>query len=488
MDDERLDSLIESVLPAAPTEEVARAVTPWRRAMRQIILGIAFTMIGVGQGLLRFALPFAGALLLLLGFRALRRANAYFAACHVLAAAMAALCSLSPASDSVLPMYLPGWLPAALGYSRTAAFAALLILLYPALRRLRRDAGQTPKATAAALLVCAYALTWALAFAGGGGAAAWLTLAAYLASFWLLWRLAREIEEAGYALESAPVRISGPLLALAVTAAVLLAIALGMSFGDKYPMDWQRAEENGAAELRAELTELGFPEDVLSDLTDEELRTMEGAQYVMTRCFDTPKGGYESGSFENLAMTSVAVRLPTEAPSWRVVVHFRWKEAPGFYGTEAFSARLNEGCIGRGFAAQGPYSGRVLYDEGGETFVSGYYSLGRAEDADDLDFFGAAADSLTGLMSFPNRGENQRGYLIYTQYETVPDDANSHIYTQPHYDRVVTPLAYPASEVLDPRRPALMDTDDAYRYVFNDVPPWHLWEYERPEAGGRADA
>ncbi len=485
MDDKRLDALIASALPTAPPEKVARAVTPWRRAMLEVIFGVAFTMIGVGWGILRYALPFAGALLLLLGFRALRRANVCFAACHVLAAIMTALSSLSLAADSLLPMYLPGWLPAALGYSRTAAFAALLVLFYLALRRLSRDAGQTQKATAAAALVCLYALTWLLAgLDGGGGAPAWLLLAAYLVSFWLLWRLARELEEAGYALESAPVRVSGRLLALIISAAVLLAVALGLSFGDKYPMDWHRAEENGAAELRAELAELGFPEDVLADLTDEELRTMEGARYVMTRYFDTPKGGYASGSFENLAMTSVAVRLPTEAPSWRVVVHFRWKEAPGFYGTEAFSARLNEGCIGRGFAARGPYSGRVLYDEDGETFASGYYSLRRAVDADNLDFFGVAADSLTGLMSFPDRGENQRGYLIYTQYETEPDDANSHIYTQPHYDRVVTPLAYPASEALSPRAPALMDTDKAYRYVFNDVPPWRLWEYEGPETEG----
>ena len=43
MEDKKLDELIDSALPETPPDNVAREVTPWRRAMTQLLWGLALT-------------------------------------------------------------------------------------------------------------------------------------------------------------------------------------------------------------------------------------------------------------------------------------------------------------------------------------------------------------------------------------------------------------------------------------------------------------
>ena len=477
MDDKKLDELIASALPPEPPDEVARGVTPWRRAMLQIVLGLALTMISLNYGLLYYALPLAGSILLLCAFRALRRENGWFRAAYIASAAAAAQIMLSICMYAVIEPYRPGWLMTALAWIRGVSTPAVPILLWRGLCSLRTAAGQPGRAPEALALVLWEAALYAFALSDVSGALAWLMLVLYIVLLWLLWRLTKSVEEDGYALRAAPVRLPNAALAVILVVATLLGAALGLAFGDKYPMDRHEKGPSGEAELRAELIELGFPEQVLADLTDEEVRSMEGAEYVMVKHDETPDGGYIL-DFQTLGMDSVAVRLPGNERTWRVVVHFNWRENPGFYGTEAFQAYVGESYIGSGSAATGPYLGRVLYDVDGGTLVSDYYDLSAGNITQTGIIFGSPEiPSVIGLFSFPDEGENQRGYIIYTQYEIEPDSV-SHIYTQPHYDRVISPYAYPASEVLTPSPPVIGSHKDAYSFTFTNLPPWRLWDYE----------
>ena len=75
-----LGKLIASALPETPPDDIARGVTPWRRAISETVWGLVLCMVTLGEGILKYAMPFAGALLLLCGTRTLRRENAGFAA------------------------------------------------------------------------------------------------------------------------------------------------------------------------------------------------------------------------------------------------------------------------------------------------------------------------------------------------------------------------------------------------------------------------
>ena len=58
-----------------PDDGLVEEITPWRRAMKRALLGIALNLVTLNFWCLNYLLPAIGTLLLLLGFRALRREN-----------------------------------------------------------------------------------------------------------------------------------------------------------------------------------------------------------------------------------------------------------------------------------------------------------------------------------------------------------------------------------------------------------------------------
>ena len=82
-----VEELLADGLPDLPPEEIVRSVTPWRRAMDRVLTGSALRAVTLSLFGLQYLLPALGTLLLLLGYRALRRENRWFRACFVLAAA-----------------------------------------------------------------------------------------------------------------------------------------------------------------------------------------------------------------------------------------------------------------------------------------------------------------------------------------------------------------------------------------------------------------
>ena len=72
MDEKRLDSLLDEAVGAAPPKDVVRAVSPWRKAMVQVLWGLGLTAITFNFLGLNYILPSLGCALMLLGFRTLR--------------------------------------------------------------------------------------------------------------------------------------------------------------------------------------------------------------------------------------------------------------------------------------------------------------------------------------------------------------------------------------------------------------------------------
>ena len=91
MNDREFDALLESAAPELPPDDVARDVTPWRRAIGNILGGSALCSITLNFFCLNYLLPTIGVILQLLGFRPLRRENRWFRACWLLAVLRAAL-------------------------------------------------------------------------------------------------------------------------------------------------------------------------------------------------------------------------------------------------------------------------------------------------------------------------------------------------------------------------------------------------------------
>lgn len=420
--DAELEHLLEEGL-SAPPEEVLREVTPWRRAMRRILLGITLFTLTLNYWNLNYILPTAGYILILLGLRALRRENGPFRVLwysHLLRFGLAAFCLLRQAA--------PGW--QGLNQTLLGPAAALepvqLLCLWLGLREVRRRAGLSPGAGSALALLVFKCVILCLALSGVtqvGWIFFFLMLALYVCILRALFRLSRELDEAGYDIRPAPVQVPDRVLALGLAGGLLAGIAVVSLTCTRLPMDWRPvdpSEHVGLEETEARLLELGFPAEVLADLARSDLRACAGALRVETevRSF-AMTNGWNDETPKPLTITGVAVEVPGERESWRVFHHFSWAEGTRFYGSEAFELWTLYDHMSQGWSELAGPTGRVLCDREGTACWAPYCSLETETYTTNSLFFGTqtSSDPLASF-SFPLDGENCRGYVTYAA-ETV---------------------------------------------------------------------
>lgn len=480
------DALLEQSLPDQPPEEVVRETTPWRLAMNRILIGIVLQAITLQFLGLQYLLPGLGQLLLLLGYRALRRENAWFRFSwastvlrgliyFVLFALNATIFSDSPFAQS--------------GYRLMTACNVLLqlgifIALWGGIRDIQRRAGVKVRAGSALGLVFWYLLLCVLAL--GSGHAILLMLAMLAAFFMLLWNLrktSRALEEAGYAVTACEVRLSDRTLTSILVGVMLAAIACGYLFFSRYPMDWTpraEASDTSVEEVRDHLLELGFPADVLTDLADEDILACRDAIRVVSK---TGSHAMNDGrrvtelqdgvliydtvyDVEELQITGVAVEIAGERERWRLFHHFRWTAVPNFFGTEAIQLpninQLNEGWIW-----DRDLSGQVLCEIDGKTFTAPYYYLGLKSYTAQSIFWGSQpTSSVFAAFSLPRNGENWRGYVRCTIAETrdgyLIDNWMSYI----HQDSWAQ---YPVRTAASPNRTDAFALETAFQTIWDVI-------------------
>ena len=236
-------------------------------------------------------------------------------------------------------------------------------------------------------------------------------------------------------------------------------------FSGAYPMDWQPEEIQSSAELsrvREELLSLGFPENVMNDLTEEDILACDGALQVVWEVQDHPvnKGRYlttQEGTVsytttvfdvQELRITGVAVELPGERESWKLIHHFQWVLDPGFTGTECIQlwpAWQNT----EGWNPAGQMTGRLLYDRDSQTWTAPYAFLGSRSYTSGSIFWGKQSSTdIFAAFSLPDHGENHRGYVSYT----VEEAQEGYILSSwCNYTHQSSALQYPARTAMDAR-------------------------------------
>ena len=423
-----LEELLADGLPDLPPEEIVRSVTPWRRAMDRVLTGSALRAVTLSLFGLQYLLPALGTLLLLLGYRALRRENRWFRACFVLAVVETAY-SIPLLALNTSSVYAPQVLTPTVSQFLTVLETGLLLArflgLWRGLLAVQGRAGLPPKANAALGIAAWYA---ALCLSARLGWQGWLWGIPMLAGYFFLlrglFRLSRTLEEAGYVLRPAPIRLPDRWLAAGLAAILALGCLCGYRFGSRHPMDWQprdAAETQGTEEIRARLLELGFPQEVLDDLSAEDLAACDGAIRVVADTIDLPmnkgrevttqtNGGHDIFidtvyDVRELRVTGVGVEVPGEHSTWVLFHHFRWREDPACRGTEALQLWLAGREDRGGWDLAGPITGRLLCDRDGETFTAPYAYLGCPSEARSYEAYAA--------FSLPREGEDCRGYLCY---------------------------------------------------------------------------
>lgn len=423
MDDRRFDqeqdeleTLLAESLSSPPPDGLLSEITPWRRAMDRVLTGLALTTIHLNFLWLDYLLPTIGYVQLLLGLRVLRRENGFFKTWWAVSLVQSALwyfCLLRNAVPGSQAFFA---LPSlqALVYIGLALRFVQLFCLWRGLRAVQRKAGMPAEAGGGGLIVWQLIVT-GLALINYSG---WLfglpVLIAYYAIIRLLFALSKELDEAGYTVQPAPVRVPDHVLVRGITAALAVGLLVCYLFLGRFPMDWQPVDPNehsAVAETEARLLELGFPEQVLSDLASEDILACQGAVRVVSDVHLTDPEDYNVSPVE---VTGVAVELAGEREKWRIFHHFRLLERPHWTGTYAFQLWTPYDHTWEGWSKSGDPTGRVLYDRDGTAYWSDYYSLDSETYTADTIFWGRQTSTEPfASFSLPHSGEGHRGYVTY---------------------------------------------------------------------------
>ncbi len=415
-------SQLLSELP--PTDNIVHDVTPWRRAMERIVIGLALTTITLHFLWLDYLLPFIGELMLVLGFRTLRQENRWFRLNYIISLGRLAVGIASLVAASTI------WqsrIFAALDTTEIRAGIVLvtflnLFALRQGLCAVHRRAGLTPDCSSVNLLIVWTVLLCVLASIQYSGLLLGLAvLAVYILIIWSLLAVAELLDEAGYAISPAPVRLSDSGIKKLVSAVVLAGMAAGYLFFHSYPMEWTPAPGPDAADTQVQeaadrLLDMGFPDEVLKDLRAEDVLACRNAVRLV---WDTQDYPVDSGrqltvltepKTNTLRLTGIAAELP--GGNWRIFHHFRWLDDPGAQGTENLQMwpayRENEY-----WTLAGEWSGQLRCERDGTTWVSDYWAL-ETVNYTGTGFWGSyQSRDVFADFSFPGRAENQRGYVSY---------------------------------------------------------------------------
>jgi len=461
MNEMHFDAILQNSLSEPPPDDVVKKVTPWRRAMNRILVGLALNTITLNFWALNFVLPAVGLILMLLGFRTLSRENGWFRGCFFLTIIRAG-CFFPPLILNATIFESAGY-----GFWLLNDFAILPVTLalsqYFCLWRgfitVQRKVGVPAQAGGAVALMLWYLLICLFAFQNYSGLFIGIILiAAYIFIIRSLFKLSMALDEAGYAIQAAPVRVPDWVLAAAILAAIVVGITCGYLFGGSYPMEWRAvasAEQPETDEIKAHLIELGFPEAILQDLTAEDIRACKGALQVVVDAEDHAANdgrkvieqrenrihNYTVYDTKELRITGVAVKLPGEREQWKIFHHFLWIIDPGFYGTEAIQL-WPAYRTGDGWEKADDVTGQVLYTSEGQSYAAPYYSLGSESYSSSSIFWGMQTSTdIFAAFSMPGRGEKHRGYVSYTVEET---QENCHVNAWINYTHQLSWLQYPA--------------------------------------------
>jgi len=465
MNEAEFEAALHDQLPQLPPEQIVRHVTPWKKAIYRALTGLALTAVTVNLWGLQYLLPIIGSVLGLLGFRMLRRENRWFCACYLLTILRAAILFPILILNATIYQQATYQIPlfSAVPYWNVGMTFAQFFCLWRAFRMISEQSEPSGCTGNAVALMVWYTVFCALALAGYEGTLVVpLMLLAYVLIIRSLFLLAGSLDDAGYAIVAAPIRVPDWCVTLLLALFLTVGGICAGIFGSSHPMDWQHTMPSDTTEfqtIRTQLSELGVPEDILMDLTETDLRSCAGAQRVEVQ---TNTHAVGDDGREILQITGVAIALTEKQDTWKLIHHFRWLENPGFYGTEAIQLWPTD-IMNDGWTVSSGFTGQLLYDKNGQTFTADYAHLGRETHTTSSMFWGEqTSSSVFAAFSMPRAGANHRGYLCYEIREAQPGWIIDAWINYTHQRRA---LQYPVMTAMDTRRAFSARDAGAFRTV-----------------------
>ncbi len=412
LDENDFDSVLKNSLPDLPPESIAQSVTPWKKAMRRVFIGIGLSSLTLNFSFISLIQPFVGAIFCLLGFRSLKEENKWFKACFIITLIRTAI--IIPALIfNTTSIYYD--LESTVGTISSISGLSSLFLVYVffclALREVQKKTALKPKIGASVSLIIWYGILCFLGFINYNGLVVpTVMIICFILILINLYKISEQLSNIGYAIDTAKAVFPDKAIVIPLIAVLLVGCFYGYFFANSYPMQWKEIQQNeheDVLQLKDELLNLDFPKEILDDLSKEDILSCSGASRIVQDISVMEIAG------EDLKITGIAVEIPGENQTWVVFHHFLWLETPIFYGTESLQLWPVYKNKEDHYQADGDVTGRLLYNKDGQRFTSPYHSI-ENETFTTESVFGRDTNSDTfATFSLPSSGKSCRGYITY---------------------------------------------------------------------------
>lgn len=226
------DMWLESSVPEILPDDIVKQVTPWKKAMGQVLAGFVMTSLSLDVFYLDMILPAVGYLLSFWGFSAIFRENLWFRICGGITAVRGLF--------FLVKLLLPAKVFLELVYTKTAFLIvagfytygvfAFLFCFWLGLRTVQQKAGLPPRAKGALVLMFWYLVFYLLhMFWGYLGLLLPIALfVVYAFAIQSMMNIMKELEDAGYVMYIAPTKIPKHLSGTCILGLFLLTELLGI--------------------------------------------------------------------------------------------------------------------------------------------------------------------------------------------------------------------------------------------------------------------
>ena len=211
IEDNEFDVWLESSVPEFLPDDIVKQVTPWKKAVGQVLAGFVMTSLFLDVFYLDMILPAVGYLLSFWGFSAIFRENRWFRICGGITAVRGLFFLvklLLPAEIFLELIYTKTAFLFAAGFYTYGVFAFLYCFCL-GLRTVQKKAGITTHAKGALVLMLWYLVFYLLRmFFGYLGLLLPVALfVVYAFAVQSVANIMKELEDAGYVMDIAPTRI-----------------------------------------------------------------------------------------------------------------------------------------------------------------------------------------------------------------------------------------------------------------------------------------
>lgn len=410
--------IVDELKDITPPQSMAEDITPWKRATENIAAGLVMSTFTLSILYLQYILPTIGALLIYLGFRTLRWNNKWFKACYMLSAAWAVKSIISLIVLST-PLALFEALTNALSYVSVAIELLLMFCYWRATDDALKIVGEKKETNPLKYTFFWYVLVVIIALSPYNSS--WLIFIPmvifYIIAICALVELNKKLATWGYTAQTAPVKIDSAVLSkIYLWSAVILVLALSLISNNVSPEDKEELYTKAYSEERMTLKGLGVPEEILAEISDEDLEGLENTTKctVMSKELDFSEG--YSYAERSMKVTTIYAETSEEM---RVIVYFEWTKKPKVFWQDGVSFIAEGRAWSENYQYNydlvdlaGEVSGRLIWDKGNETYTAKMPKL-NCGDVTHASFLGAYNyKTLTGMVGYPLGAKNPRGYIM----------------------------------------------------------------------------